>query len=592
MPVTPLRPADPGAVGPYRLLGRLGQGGTGTVYLGVAPDERAVAVKVLREEIRDRGARRRFARELDALRRVSGPHLVDVLDGDADGEPPYLVTRFVPGQRLDEVVARSGPLDPDALHRLARGVADALATLHAAGLVHRDLTPGNVLLLDGQPHVIDLGLAVAADVTALTASGLVVGTPGYLAPEQVLGAAPTPAVDVHAWGATIALAATGRPPYGTGRADAVLYRIVHGQPDLDAVPEPLATLVRAAMHSEPEGRPTAAALLARLGGPSTAAPVTVRLPHDVAPEDIAGLQPTADPDATQVVPADLVRQLRALADEPATDRLLVGTPSGPQPLPPAPTRRLGPFPLPPAGEGGPDGPPTDRYDGGGHDRYDDVDDRYDDEDEFDGGDDRDDRLDLDLDRAPAPDETTSPTRRAQALVTGASALLVLAALTLVAPVLGALVALTLLAVLRTLVRSSQRLRTRRERRGERRRDALLVVVGSPWHLLRGVLDAVLAVPFVAVLTALPAGAVWLADPFVDGLERVELTAATAVVVGTATALGLPAQSRSRRMLRRALVAGTPGTASALTVLAVLAGVALLLLSVAEGSSPSLWPLAV
>ncbi|CAN5199457.1 hypothetical protein BH24ACT10_BH24ACT10_12460 [soil metagenome] len=226
MPVSPLRPGDPAVVGPHRLLGRLGQGGMGTVYLGVAPDDRAVAIKVLRDNplhtVGDPDGRRRFRHELAALRRVRGPHLVEVLDADIDADQPYLVTRFVPGRRLDELVAEDGPLQGDALRQLARGVADAITTLHAAGVVHRDLTPGNVLVLDGSPQIIDLGLATAADVTALTRTGLLVGTAGYLAPEQVTGHEVTAAADVHAWGATVALADTGRPPYGTGRPEAVL----------------------------------------------------------------------------------------------------------------------------------------------------------------------------------------------------------------------------------------------------------------------------------------------------------------------------------------------------------------------------------
>ena len=255
MPVTPLRPSDPACVGPHRLLGRLGQGGMGTVYLGVSPDDRAVAVKVLRDGLADHDARRRFRHELEALRRVRGPHLVEVLDADVEADLPYLVTRFVPGTRLDDLVARTGALPLEDLHQVARGLADALSTLHGAGVVHRDLTPGNVLVLDGQPHVIDLGLATAADVTAMTRSGLVIGTPGYLAPEQVTGSAVSPAVDVHAWGATVALAGTGRPPYGTGRPEAVLYRIVHAEPDLEGLPPSLADLVVAAMEG--------AAMLAR-----------------------------------------------------------------------------------------------------------------------------------------------------------------------------------------------------------------------------------------------------------------------------------------------------------------------------------------
>lgn len=286
MTVTPLRPGDPGAVGPHRLLGRLGEGGMGTVYLAVSPDERAVAVKVLRDTPLDGSetARRRFRRELDALRRVRGPHLVELLDADVEADLPYLVTRFVPGVRLDRHVEQHGPLEPAELRALARGLADALATLHAEGVVHRDLTPGNVLLVDGAPQLIDLGLATAVDLsatTALTRTGMLVGTPGYLAPEQVTGTDVTPAVDVHAWGATVAFAGTGRPPYGTGRPEAVLYRIVHEDPDLDGLPGDVRALVEAATDPDPARRPAASALLAELGGPSSAVTRPLHLPRDV-----------------------------------------------------------------------------------------------------------------------------------------------------------------------------------------------------------------------------------------------------------------------------------------------------------------------
>lgn len=286
--MTPLRPGDPVAVGPHRLLARLGEGGMGTVYLAVSPDERAVAVKVLRDTPLhgSETARRRFRQELDALRRVRGRHLVELLDADVDADLPYLVTRFVPGTRLDRQVEAAGPLEPAALRVLARGLADALSTLHRAGVVHRDITPANVLLVDGAPQLVDLGLATATDLTAtartaLTGTGTVVGTPGYLAPEQVTGSEPTPAVDVHAWGATVAFAGTGRPPYGTGRPEAVLYRIVHEDPDLDGLPADLRALVEAATDPDPARRPTAADLLAELGGPSDDTTQVLHLPRDV-----------------------------------------------------------------------------------------------------------------------------------------------------------------------------------------------------------------------------------------------------------------------------------------------------------------------
>ena len=264
MPLDPLGPGDPREVGPHRLLGRLGRGGMGTVYLALTPEDRAVAVKVLRDGPADVAGRQRFRRELEVLQRVRGPHLVEVLGGDAEAATPWLVTRFVPGRRLDELVAEDGPLDEPGLVRVALGTARGLRALHSAGVVHRDLTPGNVLLVDGEPHIIDLGLAVVADVTALTRSGLVVGTAGYLAPEQVLGTGCTAAADVHAWGATLALAGTGRPPYGTGRPEAVLYRVVHAPPDLEGLPDALAALVAGALAKDPAARPSVDELVAAL----------------------------------------------------------------------------------------------------------------------------------------------------------------------------------------------------------------------------------------------------------------------------------------------------------------------------------------
>ena len=541
MPVTPLLPGDPTVVGPHRLLGRLGQGGMGTVYLGVAPDDRAVAVKVLRDNplhaVGDADGRRRFRHELAALRRVRGPHLVEVLDADIDAAQPYLVTRFVPGRRLDELVAETGPLPGTALGQLARGVADALATLHAAGVVHRDLTPGNVLVLDGSPQVIDLGLATAADVTALTRTGLVVGTPGYLAPEQVTGHEVTAAADVHAWGATVALAGTGRPPYGTGRPEAVLYRIVHDEPDLDGLPAELAGLVEAAMDRDPARRPTAAALLEQLGGASQAQPPTVHLPHDV--------------DETTVLDAAALRTVALTRPVPAL------VPAGPPPASPA----------------------EDEADPYEDEAYEDA--AYEAESygaeivPWDG-------------EPPAP--RTSATRSGQAVLTGAAAVAVVAAGTLVAPVVTSVLALLGVLLLRAGGRSAERLALRRERRGERRRDPLVSMLGAPWHLLAALADTLVSVPLVALVAGVPAGAVWLADPVVNGLERPELTASAATTVALVVLLSRRGHRRTRLALRRALVTSTPSAAGAVAVLAALLGSAVLLLAAAEGATSTWWPL--
>ena len=545
MPVTPLRPSDPTRVGPHRLLGRLGQGGMGTVFLGVSPDERAVAVKVLRDGLSDPDARRRFSHELDALRRVRGPHLVEVLDADVLADTPYLVTRFVPGQRLDDLVAAGGPLSDADLRSVARGLADALTALHAAGVVHRDLTPGNVLVVDGSPHVIDLGLATAADVTALTRSGLVIGTPGYLAPEQITGSLVTPAVDVHAWGATVALAGTGRPPYGTGRPEAVLYRIVHGDPpDLTGLPADLAPLVRAALDPAPERRPAARELLAHLGGTTRAEPVTVHLPRDVDPTTLLAADGSG---ATRL----LTEPVRELASATSAPRATVAPPA----------------PLPYPG----DGPPVDRWD--------EVE-PYDDEPV----------VPYDDDPYEPPAARPHPARSLQVAATAAAGLALAGALALVAPFVGAAAVVLVLVLLRATGSASDRLRDRRERRGERRRDPLVTALGSPWHLLVGLVDTVASLPLLALVAAAPVGVVLLAQPHVDGLEPPELVAATASVVALATGLCRRAHRRSRRLLRGGLVRATPGAASAVVVVGVVAAAAVLLLALAEGSAPVWTPL--
>ena len=254
----------PDRLGPYRLRERLGEGGMGAVYLARDRERRMVAVKVLHSRVAEEpNARRRLAREVEAMRRVRSPYVAEVLDADVTGKFPYIVTRYVPGHTLDDVVRQQGPLPPWALERLARGLAQALAAVHAAGVVHRDLKPGNVMLHDGDPVVIDFGIAHTGDSTRLTQTGMFMGTPGYLAPEVIEGHPSSEASDVHSWGATIAFAATGRPPFGNGSFENVFYRIVQGNADLAGIPGPLAQLVSAALSRDPRGRPTAAWLTAQ-----------------------------------------------------------------------------------------------------------------------------------------------------------------------------------------------------------------------------------------------------------------------------------------------------------------------------------------
>src|SRR6202030_213044 len=236
MPVTERLPTT---LGPYRLQDRLGEGGMGVVHLARDPEGRPVAVKVLHPAgTEGANARRRLAREVETMRRVRSPYVAEVLDADVTGEFPYIVTRFVAGPTLDEMVRGRGPLSGQGLRRLAFGMAEALTAIHAAGVVHRDLKPGNVMLTDDRPIVIDFGIAQTGDATRLTQTGLVMGTPGYLAPEVIEGQPSSPASDVHSWGATMAYAATGRAPYGGGgdSFQTIFYRIVSGHADLSGVP--------------------------------------------------------------------------------------------------------------------------------------------------------------------------------------------------------------------------------------------------------------------------------------------------------------------------------------------------------------------
>ncbi|MFJ5880790.1 protein kinase [Kitasatospora cineracea] len=254
-------------MGPYRLLGRLGAGGMGEVFLGRTAGGRTVAVKTVRPEFAaDREFRQRFRQEVAAARRVGGRWTAPVLDADTEGPQPWVATGYVAGPSLAEAVRRFGALPPDTVRALGAGLADALEAVHGLGLVHRDVKPSNVLLaLDG-PRLIDFGIARALDATsALTRSGYVVGSPGFMSPEQARGLPAGPACDVFGLGAVLVVAATGRAPFGEqDSAAGLLYRIVHEEPQLDGLEGDLLALVRDCLDKEPERRPTPAALRERL----------------------------------------------------------------------------------------------------------------------------------------------------------------------------------------------------------------------------------------------------------------------------------------------------------------------------------------
>ncbi|TDQ51590.1 serine/threonine protein kinase [Actinorugispora endophytica] len=259
---TDLTPEDPSQIGSYRLLKRLGAGGMGVVYAGVDAHGGVVAVKVVHAEYAaDPEFRARFAREVDLLGRVGGACAVPLLGADPQAARPWLATPFVSGSTLGGYVRRHGPIREPLLRGLAAGVAEALTRIHEAGIAHRDLKPANVILSPNGPRVLDFGIARAVDETALTRTGSVIGSPGWISPDHYRGAPATFADDVFAWGGLVAYAATGRPPFGKGSPDAIGYRVVHEEPDLDGFTGPLADLARAALDKDASKRPTAARLL-------------------------------------------------------------------------------------------------------------------------------------------------------------------------------------------------------------------------------------------------------------------------------------------------------------------------------------------
>ncbi|WP_433251836.1 WD40 repeat domain-containing serine/threonine protein kinase [Actinomadura nitritigenes] len=308
----PLQPGDPRRVGPYRLTGRLGAGGMGQVYLGVSPGGRKVAVKVIRaEHVSSPRFRARFAREVQAAQRVGGFHTAPVVDADPDAESPWLVTAFIPGPSLHQVVGRQGPLEAGAVRELGAGLAEGLAAIHACGVVHRDLKPGNVIMAEDGPRIIDFGIARPADAGSLTSAGVVIGTFAYMSPEQVRGERAGPAGDVFSLGCVLIYAATGRGPFDAPTIPAIVYRIINEEPGLDGVPGDLRELIGACLAKSPADRPGAKEILDRLGTHAT--------------------------DPTAAVPAADARTVTSPADRPVTAERPASSGPAPRHPPTVPT---------------------------------------------------------------------------------------------------------------------------------------------------------------------------------------------------------------------------------------------------------------
>jgi predicted Ser/Thr protein kinase len=543
----------PDTLGPYRVLQRLGEGGMGVVYLAADPEQRQVAVKALRPAIAaDPNARRRLAREVETMRRVRSPFVAEVLDADVTSDPPYIVTRYVSGQTLEEVVGRSGPLTGTQLARLASGLALALAAVHAAGVVHRDLKPGNVMLAGGEPVVIDFGIAQVPDSTRLTQTGMFMGTPGYLAPEVIEGKPSGPGSDVHSWGATVAFAATGRPPFGTGAFETIFYRIINGQPDLDGFPAPLLSLVGQALARDPAHRPDTAELCRRTAALN---------PASLVPAAAGAAVPFAAPGtvADRRAPAAVADPVAAAA-----------------PVPPAPPAAWAPSTRPwAAGGAGATYQPGGAVGAQAPDNYGDVlpPVRY-----APGG------------AGPPAPGWAAPDRQAAGrspagplLVFGTVAALV--GLAVVLPVAGTVAALLLLMGLRAGDQTAGGLSRRRSRRGARAGDALLAAVTFPpafaWSLVRTLLFAPAALVAAAIAAAIT----------IIALPSHPIPAALAFAAGALVVFyGFgPGSGRSRRPIRGFFdaVADTPITAA--TAVIAVGAVVISAVVVAASHPPFFWP---
>jgi Protein kinase domain len=551
----------PDRLGCYRLGEQLGAGGMGVVYLATAPDERLVAVKVLRQSVMtDETAKRRLAREVETMRRVQSPYVAEVVDADVQGDPPYIVTRYVPGRTLEDIVDETGPLSGDELVSLASGLAAALSAVHAAGVVHRDLKPANVMMVDGQPVVIDFGIAQAPDSTRLTMTGMFMGTPGYLAPEVIEGTPSGPAADVHSWGATLAFAATGRPPFGTGAFEVIFYRIVHGQPDLDRLPNPLLPLVLAALARDPARRPAAADLCVRAaslrpaemvpGLASAAVPVTddgpaTRTAFDLPPAGLpgAGLPGPGlralDQQDGQAARANGTRPMPARPRDEYADLLPPVSYQAGAGQPVRPARPVRPLPEPVAGRvASVRGQPA---------------------------------------AIPASGAPTLP------LVIAAVA--VAAAVGAMLPVAGSAAALLVLMLLRAGDLTSRLLDRRRARSGPRGSDPVAATAYLPWAVCRSALLMVALAPLALLAAAGVAAAVIVAAPDQPLYRAVAWAAAAAVAC---YGLG-PGSAGARRPLTRLFGSLTRTSAQATVVYIGMLALAAGVLVAAATQPPSFWP---
>jgi len=539
----PAQDSLPRKVGPYRVIRKIGEGGMGVVYL--AEDQRKngqVAIKVLGPAVAgDPSARQRLAREVETMRRVKNRYVAEIIAADTDGPSPYIVTRYVHGLTLEDTVRQGGPLQGIALDAIAEGLADALAAIHAAGVVHRDLKPGNVMIDNGQPVLIDFGIAHVQDSARLTKTGLVMGTPGYLAPEVIEGLPSTGKSDVHSWGATVAYAATGRQPFGTGNYQTIFFRVIEGQAELDGVPQRLLPFVAAALRTDPKDRPSARWLAGHLGLPGSAQ----LLMSEMAATRVDGSPTRLDPltardyPSTRVVspppwPVPARAPVRVAYRSPAEAAADVADLLPPVAPPVAPPRRKQAVPAAPMGG------------------------------------------------APRSPEWHPPGLGLLSLAAGVAAV----ALSVLLPVAGTVLSLAVITLLRAVDRAQSALTERRQlHRGARPSDIVMVILAAPWTVVRSALVTIFLAP-VALIPALAA-----AGAAVVFARSGTLPGAGSWAAGAAVACYCfgPGSRTPKRQLRR-MSASVIHSKMALTVAFIFCwALALAVVSSALSQPPLIWP---
>ncbi|MBL7521000.1 protein kinase, partial [Frankia sp. CNm7] len=331
----PLRDGDPRQVGEYRLLGRLGEGGMGRVFLGVSPSGRKVAVKVMKSEFaNDLDFRRRFTREVAAARLVGGFHTAPVVDAAPDADPPWMVTAFIPGPSLLDAVKDGGLFDESAVRALGAGLAEGLAAIHRCGLIHRDLKPGNIIMAEDGPRIIDFGIAHVATASTLTVAGAVFGSYAYMSPEQINGDPVTAKADVFALGALLTFAGTGNGPFDHPQLSTLMFRILTREPDLGTLGSSLRATIRACLDKSPDNRPTVAELLAFFTGETETLRPTSRPERADSTAESTVIDPRARP--TTHRPRHLVDLSDPRHDSPPPDTPRPDTPHRDSPRPDTP----------------------------------------------------------------------------------------------------------------------------------------------------------------------------------------------------------------------------------------------------------------